>query len=132
MPPPLQPSIAKTLHMENVVKGLVSDMNFVKERSLQHAARIHELFSLVEGTATKAEIHAAVAGLTYKNMSSALPAEFLSGVITHKFQGQIADENSDLHSQQQLRQPADLGPYLINPHDALVAMCKGILSDLTL
>jgi hypothetical protein len=123
MPPAPRPGIAKTLHLENVVREMVSDVNFVKERSLQHATRIHELFSLLEGTATKAEIHAAVAGLSYKNMGSTLPPEFLSGVINHKFHGQIADENTDAQAQQ-LRHPADLSSYLTNPHDALVAMCK--------
>lgn len=118
--PPM--GIAKGLHIESVVKELISDVNFVKERSLQHSARIHELFSLLEGTATKAEIHAAVAGLSYRNMSSALPAEYLSGVIGSKFHGQIAEE--DHTPQSLLRQPAELTGYLSNPHDALVAMCR--------
>lgn len=120
--PPM--GIAKGLHIESVVKELISDVNFVKERSLQHSARIHELFSLLEGTATKAEIHAAVAGLSYRNMSSALPAEYLSGMIGSKFHGQIAEE--DHTPQSLLRQPAELTGYLSNPHDALVAMSERI------
>ena len=125
MPPPQRQSISKTLHLENVVRELVFDIKFVKERSLQHAERIDELFGLLGGTATKAEVHAAVAGLSYRSMSAALPSEFLSGTINHRFVGKIADdEHEHSHTGQRLRQPTDLGHYLTNPHDALVAMSK--------
>jgi 5'-deoxynucleotidase YfbR-like HD superfamily hydrolase len=104
--------IAQGMHLEATVHDIQFNIQSINERLLYQQSLLHDLQEFSRTTTTKAELHAAMACLTYKNMGLALPKESLGEIIQNKFA-----------KSEQLR-PSEVQGYLANPFEALATMGK--------
>jgi hypothetical protein len=78
--------------------------------------QIRELFARDEMSASKAELHAAMAGLTFKNRAEST-SDILGNAIQKIFEG-----NRNSHNSKQ--QTKDIQSFLSNPYEAIAVICK--------
>jgi hypothetical protein len=111
--------IALGIHLESSVNEIQYSIRSLNDRLTAQQSLLHELQQFYENTTTKAELHAAMACLTYKNMGLALPSNSLHDIIKDKFA-----------KSEQIR-PSEVKGYLANPFEALASMGKFPFSLLT-
>lgn len=102
--------IAIGLHLQATVHDLQYQFRCMNERLTEQQVLLNEIQQFNQTTTTKAELHAAMACLTYKNMGLALPNESLHDIIKDKFA-----------KSEQVR-PSEVKGYLANPFEALASM----------
>jgi hypothetical protein len=106
--------IALGIHLESSVHEMQYSIRCINDRLTAQQSLLNELQQFSQSTTTKAELHAAMACLTYKNMGLALPSNSLHDIIKDKF------ANSE-----HIR-PSEVKGYLANPFEALASMGKNI------
>jgi hypothetical protein len=115
--------LASNIYLDRTLKELKFEVRNLHERSTQQSSQIRELYELCEHATSKAELHAAIASLSYKNMGG-VPQDLLVDVITQKFKGKISDGDNDFNEKGKRVKTADVPAYLSNPFDAIASLCK--------
>jgi hypothetical protein len=114
---PMAKKIAMGMYLEATVHDIQYNIQSINERLSYQQTLLHDLQQFSQTTTTKAELHAAMACLTYKNMGLALPKDSLNEIITNKFS-----------KSEQIR-PSEVKGYLANPFEALASMGKLFTSE---
>lgn len=104
--------------MERVLSRVKEEVEELQKRSSQQRNQIRELFARDEVTASKAELHAVMASLTYKDRM-AVTNESISSAIEKIFEGNRHGHNSAKLSQ-------DVERFLSNPYESIAALADRI------
>eukprot|EP00602_Paraphysomonas_sp_CaronLab_P003553 CAMPEP_0185028650 /NCGR_PEP_ID=MMETSP1103-20130426/14512_1 /TAXON_ID=36769 /ORGANISM="Paraphysomonas bandaiensis, Strain Caron Lab Isolate" /LENGTH=980 /DNA_ID=CAMNT_0027563133 /DNA_START=89 /DNA_END=3028 /DNA_ORIENTATION=+ len=121
-------NIALNLHLDSTVKELAFDVKSLLDRVSGHDEQLRELRDVTAHSTTKAELHAVMASLSYKQMNLALPPDTIKDIIGQRFKGKLSDEEERSSPESKRSKQGDISAFLnlSNPLEAIAAMSERI------